>query len=175
MNEKWRTVLDKLGWAALIAFGGFLAIGAVLVLVYHNQQLVDPPFLKSFLVVGPLALIATVVQFVYIKDWGARAGMLALMTILCLFTQFVAVFGWLNWINSDLDRSRPTEHHVEVRGQSHHKGQKVLLVEPWHMDREFQNVNVSDDLAAQKPKRIIVTTRAGAWGFEWISNVKVVR
>ena len=50
-------------------------------------------------------------------------------------------------------------------------GGPEMVVDSWLADHDTLPVHVTKAMAERRPSFVIVTTRDGALGFEWISNV----
>lgn len=85
----------------------------------------------------------------------------------------VAGFGWLCATNAWLDDSAPTERRVLVEGRIGGKGPRRLKVDSWLHAGETEKVHVPRVVYDANPSFVIVTTRAGFFGFEWVDTVAV--
>jgi len=89
------------------------------------------------------------------------------------FAWAVVVYGWVPGLNAMFDASRAQEHQVRVVRQYRRKGW-MLEVESWGR-AGTTDLYVPNALGDARPSVVIVTTHAGALGFEWVSNVRFVR
>jgi hypothetical protein len=108
----------------------------------------------------------------------ARAGLdssTATIVIIFIFSSFTAysgAMGAMTFLNGALDSSAPQSHMADVLARS--PWTKVTLrylrVTSWRPGESDVKVWVTFDLYRSDPRRVAVTTRSGALGFEWVES-----
>ncbi|MBI5775684.1 MAG: hypothetical protein HZA89_18350 [Verrucomicrobia bacterium] len=88
-------------------------------------------------------------------------------------------FGVLLGVNAALDFSQPVIHQTVILNFSAGNGERAseLKVASWRSGRSTESVQIryqETELIFQGERRVNVTTKKGALGFEWVREVKVV-
>lgn len=159
------------------AAGLFLATGLALTL-FGSIRIVRPPWIAAgVLCVVVILAIAIPLGRAWSKE-GTRAGkpvrafLHALLpaALAGMMTSWIVVRGYLPAINAWFDDSPAEQHRVNVQSFGSGKMRRYIHVDSWR-GNESEFVQVSTDLARARPPQVVVTTRAGALGFEWVVEV----
>jgi hypothetical protein len=152
--------------------GAFVVTGLVLLLCHPTWQMLDPPYEIVALLLSPLVLAALIAMFRAWDDNRARVGGTAGILQIGLLVFALIVWGFLPAANAFLDDSTPRNHVVEVRDRGRQRGSsRPVHVESWRGKAEGERLRVDADIV-DGATHLIVTTRAGGLGFEWVERIR---
>ena len=162
-------------WALRIAIG-LWAVGVVLagvLLLFHPRwQMLDPPYAGVGLFVAPPVVATIVVIFRAWKERGPRIGATAGVINLGLFTFASFTWGLIPFMNAALDDSAAVEHRVRIMTRMRKRASmRAVGVTSWRGDVDLESITVDADVVDGRDE-VIVTTRRGGLGFEWVERVR---
>ena len=158
---------------AIIVVGCVLAVSGMVLSACSNYywQTVDFPFTP---VIGIQVLTLPVAALLFaIRGETTKSRAARFFSVLGIGAPFATMFlfGHLCTWNALLDDSPPIEHRVDVLDAGRKaRGQRRLEVPSWRAPGEREVLWISVGVADSPT--LIVTTRAGALGYEWIDDVR---
>ncbi len=160
----------------------FVVSGIILSNGGHSTewQMVDPPV--SVMIAISVLLGGTTTVWLIVrraKDLDVLEGALFLVAGLVFASGSFGVvgFGYFSAANAWFDDSAPEPHRVKVHERVRKRGVKSLsarpqlVVESWRPGRTRETLYVPDAVFDADPGTVIVTTRAGCFGYTWIANI----
>jgi hypothetical protein len=164
-------------WLAIavgVAIAVISIIGVVQRVAFDANQMLEHPFLGVALLAGAvvLAIVIPAGRAFYTPDkprWRAFATALPLGAFCGVTVFWLVLFGFIPAINAWLDDSPPHLQRVQVVGFGSGKSRDMLYIE---RDGGKRGLTVPDHIIEQRPKHVIVKTRAGFLGFEWVESVE---
>lgn len=166
----WRSIA-----VAVVVLGLFVAGALLTGQSLRHWQMVDSQM-------GPLLLIAALVMLVIavlvarrVRTWKTRIKAFLAIGFLGTGGLTLILFGHLGACNALLDDSASSHHRVKVLEMSKmRRGRRLVEVESWRVPGEREWFYASADVV-EASTELIVTTRSGALGFEWIDDVRAAR
>lgn len=157
--------------------GIFLVFG-FLIAIFHYDLLVRPPWLQMGIFCAVLALaIAIPLGRAWNTDGKPVRAFLNALLLAIWFSMKVSLIilmGYIPALNACFDDSPRERHRAKVLRFGSGKMERYIHVESWR-GNESEFIHVSKDLARARPERVVVTTRAGFLGFEWVVSVVAAR
>lgn len=152
-----------------------LAPGIFLQIAYRTGkvwQILDEPILP---LIGIIAAVLVVVALLAMRK--AEDGQ-EISTIFIIVVggggmfSLISVLGYLVFFNAQLDNTGVSRtHQVKIVEVVRERGMKwTVEVESWRQPGGTEEIWVPSELVKQG-KEVVVTTREGFFGFEWISDV----
>lgn len=156
--------------AVLIVLGIVAIASLVCIIKFGDYQLVHSVKWTALAIVIACTALAVPIMVKYGDEDLFGSTMFCAMCG-ALAWAFVS-FGFIPGANAIFDDSPGQQRRVKVRDYEKHKGSTYkLYVEPWDGSEEVW-MFVKKDLIDRKPTHVTVTTHEGAFGLEWISDVK---
>lgn len=161
----------------IAAVGIFLLTGLALTL-FGSIRIVRPPWLGA----GVLCVVVILAIAIPLgRAWsqeGKWAGhpvravlhALLLAALAGMMTSWIVFRGYLPALNAWLDDSPAAQHRVNVQSFGTGKMRRYLTVDSWR-GNDFEVIQVPTDLAEARPRSLVVTTRSGLFGMEWVESV----
>lgn len=161
-------------WSAIAVAAVVVIAGGTLVLDYTVRQMLDVPLWPVLVVVVAVSLVVTLALCVRARldEAGAYFGAVAFVVMVDTLVVATALYGYMTAFNAWFDDSPPRMHTVEVRELGYRRGSKQTIdVDSWRTPGGRESFWAPVDRLVSKPKRVVVTTHAGYFGYEWISDV----
>ncbi len=165
-----------------VTAGAVVFSGIVLSNAGHTSewQVLDPPVGAAIAISVGLGLITTVVLMVrHASSFDLLEGVLFFIMALVFSSGTVGIvgFGYGSGVNAWFDASAAEPHRVRVHERIQKRRGKAiwarprLVVESWRPGRVRETLYVPDAVFDADPATVIVTTRAGFFGYTWIADV----
>ncbi|HEU0036240.1 MAG TPA: hypothetical protein VFQ53_36755 [Kofleriaceae bacterium] len=165
---------NKIVFTALASGLAFLVVGGLLMIIGSRRwQMVHTPFVPS-LVGGGIVVVALALLVVSKMAPGGRVRVFLLLMVYGEVAITIGVFGYLKTINAVFDGSEAQWHRanvIEIWKPS--RGPRRIMLESWRAPGDVDHLEAPDDLDASV-KEVLVNTRDGALGFEWVVSIKAV-
>jgi hypothetical protein len=151
-------------------------IGMIQRVAFDSHQMLEHPFLGVGLLAGAVVLALEILAGrAFITNdkptWRAFATALPLALFCGVTTFWLVLFGFIPAINSWFDDSPAQSQRVEVVGFGSGKSRDMLYIAH---DGGKRGLNAPDHVLELRPKHVIVKTRAGFLGFEWVESIAAV-